>query len=207
MQKRYRPMFVALWVVLAGTVAPLAQAAVPSFGAWRNLDSRNGAERALDNVPFALLPADAAPGSRYAIFDRESQQLVCCLQVVSAALDDEALKGRYQLPDESIDDLRNARSTHRPWETHVFEMRREDALASHAFSDAARAYSDMGGLMVPEGTRLLPGDVLDAAGERWQLQFSSRPLGDDSSTLDRYTLRPLAGEGAPAVIEVSFGTY
>lgn len=188
--------------------APSVQGAVPPpFGGWRSLDSRDGAEPALRDVPFALLPADAPRGTRYAVLDREGKRVVCCLRVASSALDDTALRKVYQLPDEWVMDLRNQRSDRRPWEPHVFEMRREGELASYVFDDAVEAYSEMGGLLLPPDAKLQADGTLTAAGQSWQMQFRSTPLGDDSSALDRFTLQPAGADGSPLVVEVSYGTY
>ena len=186
--------------------APLARAAEPTFGGWRNLGSRDGAEPALRDVPFALLPTPAARDARFSIYDRESKRLVCCLQVVSAELDDTALRKVYQLPEQWVTDLRNGRSAARPWQTRVYEMRRTDELIDYGFSDAPEAYSDLGGLLLPADARLLP-DGSVQAGATYRLQFRSTSLGDDSSALDRFILQPVQGEGKPAVVEVSYGTY
>ncbi|ALA84617.1 decarboxylase [Stenotrophomonas maltophilia] len=195
----------ALMVALCLAV-PVAQAAEPTFGGWRNLGSRDGAEPALRDVPFALLPAPASRDARFAIYDRESKRLVCCLQVASAELDDTALRKVYQLPEQWVTDLRNGRSTARPWPTRVYEMRRTDELVDYGFSDAPEAYSDLGGLLVPANARLLP-DGSVQAGSTYRLQFRSTPLGDDSSALDRFTLQPAQDAGKPVVVEVSYGTY
>ncbi|HEL2977779.1 TPA: decarboxylase [Stenotrophomonas maltophilia] len=193
-------------VVALCLAAPLAHAAEPTFGGWRNLDSRDGAEPALRDVPFAVLPTTVARDARFSIYDRESKRLVCCLQVASAELDDTALRKTYQLPEPWVSDLRNGRSTARPWPTRVYQMRRTDELVGYGFSDAPEAYSDLGGLLLPADARLLP-DGSVQAGATYRLQFRSTPLGDDSSALDRFTLQPLQGEGKPVVVEVSYGTY
>jgi len=185
---------------------PLAQAAEPTFGGWRNLGSRDGAEPALRDVPFALLPRAVARDARFSIYDRESKRLVCCLQVASAELDDTALRKVYQLPEPWVADLRNDRSAARPWPTRVYEMRRTDELVDYGFSDAPEAYSDLGGLLLPASARLLP-DGSVQAGATYRLQFRSTPLGDDSSALDRFTLQPEQDAGKPVVVEVSYGTY
>ncbi|MDR2961518.1 MAG: decarboxylase [Stenotrophomonas sp.] len=186
--------------------APLAQAGEPVFGGWRNLDSRDGAEPALRDIPFAVLPAAVASDARFSIYDRESKRLVCCLQVASAELDDTALRKVYQLPEQWVTDLRNGRSAARPWPTRVYEMRRIGELVDYGFSDAPEAYSDLGGLLLPADARLLP-DGSVKMGATYRLQFRSTPLGDDSSALDRFTLQPAQGAGKPVVVEVSYGTY
>ncbi|HIE5356367.1 TPA: decarboxylase [Stenotrophomonas maltophilia] len=188
-------------------VAPPALAAEPVFGGWRNLDSRDGAEPALRDVPFALLPVAVARDARFTIYDRESKRLVCCLQVASAELDDAALRKVYQLPEQWVADLRNSHSSQRPWPTRVYEMRRTDELVDYGFNEAPEAYSDLGGLLLPADARLMPDGSVQAGASSYRLQFRSTQLGDDSSALDRFTLQPTQDAGKPMVVEVSYGTY
>ncbi|MEG0182995.1 MAG: decarboxylase [Stenotrophomonas sp.] len=194
---------------MLATAEPAATAAaeVPVFGAWRNLQTEAGYTPAQRNLAFALLPQAATRGDRFAVFDREGKRAVCCLQVASESLGVAALREQYHLPQTGVTDLSNGRSPARPYLPHVYAMQRVDELADYVFADVAGAYSDLGGLLLPdaaaltgEGTGVRLGDAV------YQLQFHRQPLADDDGALDRYTLQPVPA-GSPLVVEVPFGTY
>ncbi|WP_246864012.1 MULTISPECIES: decarboxylase [Stenotrophomonas] len=201
-------LLLALGLVAGLDAAAQATTDAKVFGGWRNLHSENGAEPALEDIPFAMLPAEAAKGTRFAVLDREGKRTVCCMVVTSDRLDAAALEQRYRLPGVWISDVLNEGTTEsRPYEPRVYEMKRDGALQTYAFFDAAEAYSDLGGLLLP------PSATLDAAGnvkvgaDRYTLQFQSTAFADDDGALDRFTLRPVGKPGKPVIVEVPYGTY
>ncbi|MGF6416579.1 hypothetical protein ABH900_000040 [Stenotrophomonas sp. AN71] len=199
-----------LGVAFAASAAepvPVASADAPVFGAWRNLQTEVGYAPAQRNLAFAMLPQAATRGDRFAILDREGKRPVCCLQVASPSLGVAALREQYHLPQAWVTDLSNGRSPARPYMPHVYAMQRVDELADYGFADVPGAYSDLGGLLVPEGAALeADGNTLRLGDSHYLLQFQRLPQADDDGALDRYTLQ--AGEGvAPIVVEVPFGTY
>ncbi|MEN6683540.1 decarboxylase [Stenotrophomonas pavanii] len=192
---------------LAAQPAPAAVAETPVFGAWRNLQTEAGHVPAQRDLAFAMLPQAATRGDRFAIVDREGKRTVCCLQVASPSLGVAALREEYHLPQAWVTDLSNGRSPARPYLPHVYAMQRVDELADYGFADVPGAYSDLGGLLIPEGAALEPdGNAIRLGDTRYLLHFQRQPHADDDGALDRYTLQ--AGEGAaPIVVEVPFGTY
>lgn len=193
--------------IAAAEPAPDAAAEAPLFGAWRNLQTEVGYTPAQRNLAFALLPQAATRGDRFAILDREGKRTVCCLQVASESLAVAALREQYHLPQAGVTDLSNARSPARPYLPHVYAMQRVDELADYGFTDVAGAYSDLGGLMVPEGAALeADGASLRLGEAHYRLQFQRQPLADDDGALDRYILQPTPA-GPAVVVEVPFGTY
>lgn len=191
----------------AAEPAPPAVVDAAQFGAWRNLQTEAGFAPAQRDLAFAMLPQAATRGDRFAILDREGKRTVCCLQVASASLGVAALRGEHHLPQAWVTDLSNARSPARPYLPHVYAMQRVDELADYEFADVAGAYSDLGGLLLPEGAALeADGSGVRLGEQHYRLQFQRQPHADDDGALDRYTLQ--AGEGAAAiVVEVPFGTY
>lgn len=191
----------------AAQPAPAAAAETPVFGAWRNLQTEAGHVPAQRDLAFAMLPQAATRGDRFAIVDREGKRTVCCLQVASPSLGVSALREEYHLPQAWVTDLSNGRSPARPYLPHVYAMQRVDELADYGFADVPGAYSDLGGLLIPEGAALEPdGSAIRLGDTRYLLHFQRQPHADDDGALDRYTLQ--AGEGAaPIVVEVPFGTY
>ncbi len=187
--------------------APDAAAEAPVFGAWRNLQTEAGYAPAQRNLAFAMLPQAATRGDRFAIVDREGKRAVCCLQVASPSLGVAALREQYHLPQAWVTDLSNGRSPARPYLPHVYAMQRVDELADYGFTDVPGAYSDLGGLLIPEGAALeADGSAVRLGDDRYSLHFQRQPHAEDDGALDRYTLQ--AGEGvAPIVVEVPFGTY
>lgn len=187
--------------------APDAAAEAPVFGAWRNLQTEAGYAPAQRNLAFAMLPQAATRGDRFAIVDREGKRAVCCLQVASPSLGVAALREQYHLPQAWVTDLSNGRSPARPYLPHVYAMQRVDELADYRFTDVPGAYSDLGGLLIPEGAALeADGSAVRLGDDRYSLHFQRQPHAEDDGALDRYTLQ--AGEGvAPIVVEVPFGTY
>ncbi|UXB34724.1 decarboxylase [Stenotrophomonas maltophilia] len=187
--------------------APDAVAEAPVFGAWRNLQTEAGYAPAQRNLAFAMLPQAATRGDRFAIVDREGKRAVCCLQVASPSLGVAALREQYHLPQAWVTDLSNGRSPARPYLPHVYAMQRVDELADYGFTDVPGAYSDLGGLLIPEGAALeADGSAVRLGDDRYPLHFQRQPHAEDDGALDRYTLQ--AGEGvAPIVVEVPFGTY
>jgi hypothetical protein len=186
---------------------PAATAESPVFGAWRNLQTEAGYAPAQRNLAFAMLPQAATRGDRFAIVDREGKRAVCCLQVASPSLGVAALREQYHLPQAWVTDLSNGRSPARPYLPHVYAMQRVDELADYGFADVPGAYSDLGGLLIPEGAALeADGSAVRLGDDRYPLHFQRQPHADDDGALDRYTLQ--VGEGvAPIVVEVPFGTY
>ncbi|MDT3454258.1 decarboxylase [Stenotrophomonas pavanii] len=191
----------------AAQPAPAAAAETPVFGAWRNLQTEAGHVPAQRDLAFAMLPQAATRGDRFAIVDREGKRTVCCLQVASPSLGVAALREEYHLPQAWVTDLSNGRSPARPYLPHVYAMQRVDELADYGFADVPGAYSDLGGLLIPESAALEPdGSAIRLGDTRYLLHFQRQPHADDDGALDRYTLQ--AGEGAaPIVVEVPFGTY
>ncbi|KRG81389.1 hypothetical protein [Stenotrophomonas pavanii] len=191
----------------AAQPAPAAAAETPVFGAWRNLQTEAGHVPAQRDLAFAMLPQAATRGDRFAIVDREGKRTVCCLQVASPSLGVAALREEYHLPQAWVTDLSNGRSPARPYLPHVYAMQRVDELADYGFADVPGAYSDLGGLLIPEGAALEPdGSAIRLGDTRYLLHFQRQPHADDDGALDRYTLQ--AGEdAAPIVVEVPFGTY
>ncbi|MGE8253581.1 MAG: decarboxylase [Stenotrophomonas sepilia] len=187
--------------------APDAAAEAPVFGAWRNLQTEAGYAPAQRNLAFAMLPQAATRGDRFAIVAREGKRAVCCLQVASPSLGVAALREQYHLPQAWVTDLSNGRSPARPYLPHVYAMQRVDELADYRFTDVPGAYSDLGGLLIPEGAALeADGSAVRLGDDRYSLHFQRQPHAEDDGALDRYTLQ--AGEGvAPIVVEVPFGTY
>ncbi|WP_414491045.1 decarboxylase [Stenotrophomonas maltophilia] len=184
-----------------------ASAEPPVFGAWRNLQTEAGFVPAQRNLAFGMLPQAASRGDRFAILDREGKRTVCCLQVASPSLGVAALHEQYHLPQAWVTDLSNGRSPARPYVPHVYAMQRVDELADYSFADVPGTYSDLGGLLIPEGAALdADGSAVRLGDSRYPLHFQRQPHADDDGALDRYTLQ--AGEGAaPIVVEVPFGTY
>lgn len=211
----YDGMFTGRLALLLGTCllaasaasAAAAEPAGPVVGGWRNLHSANGADPALRDVPFAVLPQAAAKGARFAILDREAGRVVCCLVVESDRLDAIALETRYRLPGVWIADLTGGEEyNRRRGEPHIYEMKREGDLVGHVYSDEPEAYSDMGGLLLPADAGMDTAGGLTLGGTPYRLQFKSLPLADENGALDRYTLQPAST--APAiVVEVPFSTY
>lgn len=197
----------AAFAASAAEPVPEAGAEAPMFGAWRNLQTESGYAPAQRNLAFAMLPQAATRGDRFAILDREGRRTVCCLQVASPSLGVAALREQYHLPQAWVTDLSNGRSPARPYVPHVYAMQRVDELADYSFADVPGAYSDLGGLLIPEGAALeADGSAVRLGDSRYPLQFQRQPHADDDGALDRYTLQ--AGEGAaPFVVEVPFGTY
>ncbi|OBU70750.1 decarboxylase [Stenotrophomonas maltophilia] len=200
-----------LGVVVAAPAAEPGPGPLPAeplvFGAWRNLQTEAGYEPAQRDLAFAMLPQAATRGDRFAILDREGKRTVCCLQVASPSLGVAALRGHYHLPQAWVNDLSNGSSPARPYLPHVYAMQRVDELADYRFADVPGAYSDLGGLLIPEGATLeADGSAIRMADNRYPLHFQRQPHADDDGALDRYTLQ--MGEGAaPVVVEVPFGTY
>lgn len=200
----------------AATVTPVtadgpAATPVPGedavFGAWRNLQTEAGYVPAQRNLAFGLLPQAATRGDRFAVLDREGRRTVCCLQVASPSLGVAALREQYHLSQAGVDDLSNGRSPARPYVPHVYAMQRVDELADYGFTDVAGAYSDLGGLLLPEGAALeAEGAGLRLGDTHYRLQFQRLPHADDDGALDRYTLQA-PSHAAPKVVEVPFGTY
>jgi len=155
----------------------------PVFGAWRNLQTESGYAPAQRNLAFAMLPQAATRGDRFAILDREGKRTVCCLQVASPSLGVAALREQYHLPQAWVTDLSNGRSPARPYVPHVYAMQRVDELADYSFADVPGAYSDLGGLLIPEGAWRLqrPGRSADsgrcrAGGRRQRRAPGGQPL-------------------------------
>ncbi|QKW56516.1 decarboxylase [Stenotrophomonas sp. NA06056] len=186
-------------------IAPDADA--PVFGAWRNLQTEAGYQPPQRNLAFAMLPQAATRGDRFVILDREGKRAVCCLQVASESLGVAALREQFHLPQAGVTDLSNGRSPARPYLPHVYAMQRVDELADYRFADVAGAYSDLGGLLLPDAAGLAADGSEVRLGEaHYRLQFHRQPLADDDGALDRYTLQVLPA-GVPVVVEVPFGTY
>lgn len=207
----YDGMFRGRLAMLLGTCllaasAAAAEPAGPVVGGGRNLHSAHGADPALRDVPFAVLPEAVAKGTRFAILDREAGRTVCCLVVESDRLDAIALETRYRLPGVWIADLTGDEEyNRRRGEPHIYEMKRDGDLVGHVYSDDPAAYSDMGGLLLPADASM-DGGMLTLGADRYRLQFKSLPFADENGALDRYTLQPAAP--APAlVVEVPFSTY
>lgn len=177
------------------------------FGAWRNLQTEAGYVPAQRDLAFAMLPQAATRGDRFAILDREGKRTVCCLQVASPSLGVAALREQYHLPQAWVTDLSNGRSPARPYLPHVYAMQRVDELVDYRFADVAGAYSDLGGLLLPEGAALdADGNGVRLGEQHYRLQFQRQPQAEDDGALDRYTLQA-AGSDEPGVVEVPFGTY
>ncbi|WP_369039028.1 decarboxylase [Stenotrophomonas maltophilia] len=196
-------------IVPALAADPAADAAsdTPVFGAWRNLQTEAGYQPAQRDLAFAMLPQAATRGDRFVILDREGKRAVCCLQVASESLGVAVLREQYHLPQAGVTDLSNGRSPARPYLPHVYAMQRVDELADYVFADVAGAYSDLGGLLLPEAAALDAEGAGVRLGEaHYRLQFHRQPLADDDGALDRYTLQP-AAPAPPVVVEVPFGTY
>ncbi|WP_313445926.1 decarboxylase [Stenotrophomonas indicatrix] len=192
---------------MAAEPAPAPAAEAPVFGGWRNLQTEAGYQPAQRNLAFAMLPQAATRGDRFAILDREGKRTVCCLQVASESLGVAALREQYHLPQAGVTDLSNGRSPARPYLPHVYAMQRVDELADYGFADVAGAYSDLGGLLLPDAAALAADGTEVRVGEgHYRLQFHRQPLADDDGALDRYTLQVLPA-GSPVVVEVPFGTY
>ncbi|WP_049469741.1 hypothetical protein [Stenotrophomonas indicatrix] len=199
----------AVLSLLCMAVAAMAAESTPApvFGGWRNLQTEAGYQPAQRNLAFAMLPQAATRGDRFAILDREGKRTVCCLQVASESLGVAALREQYHLPQAGVTDLSNGRSPARPYLPHVYAMQRVDELADYVFADVAGAYSDLGGLLLPDAAALAADGTEVRVGEgQYRLQFHRQPLADDDGALDRYTLQVLPA-GAPIVVEVPFGTY
>lgn len=205
-------MMAALWlsgVALTAAAEPAVPPAVetPVFGAWRNLQTEAGYAPAQRNLAFAMLPLAATRGDRFTVLDREGKRAVCCLQVASESLGVAALREQYHLPQAGVTDLSNGRSPARPYLPHVYAMQRVDELADYVFADVAGAYSDLGGLLLPEAAALSADATEVRLGEaHYRLQFHRQPLADDDGALDRYSLQPVPA-GAAMSVEVPFGTY
>ncbi|HAI46717.1 MAG TPA: decarboxylase [Stenotrophomonas sp.] len=206
----YEGRFAGRWAMLLAAgllVASTASAAEPLLGGWRNLHSASGAEPMLRDVPFAVLPRAAAKGDRFAILDRESRRVVCCLVVDSERLDAIALETRYRLPGVWIADLSGEEAyNQRRGEPHIYQMKRDGDLVDYAYSDAPEAYSDLGGLLLPADAGMDATGLLRLGGENYRLQFKSLPFADENGALDRYTLQP-PGSAPALVVEVPFSTY
>ncbi|WP_312236143.1 decarboxylase [Stenotrophomonas sp.] len=200
-------MLLGTCLLAAAAAVAAAGPASPFMGGWRNLHSANGADPALRDVPFAVLPAAVAKGARFSILDREAGRTVCCLVVESERLDAIALETRYRLPGVWIADLTGGEEyNRRRGEPHIYEMKREGDLVDHVYSDDPAAYSDMGGLLLPADASMDATGVLTLGADRYRLQFKSLPFADENGALDRYTLQPASA--APAVVvEVPFSTY
>ena len=204
------PLLLAAVTAHAAAIDPPAATTATDaavFGGWRNLQTETGHEPAQRNLAFGMLPQEATRGDRFVILDREGRRAVCCLQVASPSLGVAALRERYHLAQAGVDDLSNARSPARPYVPHVYAMQRVDELVDYVFADVAGAYSDLGGLLLPEAAAL----DADATGVRlgevqYRLQFQRQPFADDDGALDRYTLQA-PGQGRAQVVEVPFGTY
>jgi len=196
-------------LVLALIAGPALAADAPQVGAWRNLHSASGSETMQRNLAFAMVPAPAQKGDRFAVLDREGRQVVCCLVVDSERLDAIALETRYRLPGVWIADLLGDEdSNRRRGEPYVYAMQRDATLAAHVFADAAGAYSDLGGLLLPAGSVMEPGtDMLRLGAQRYRLQFRSQRFADENGALDRYTLQPAAADAATLVVDVPYSTY
>jgi len=186
---------------------PTAVADGALFGAWRNLQTETGHVPAQRNLAFAMLPLAATRGDRFAVLDREGRRTVCCLQVASPSLGVNALREQYHLPAVWVADLGNVHSAARPYLPHVYAMQRVDELVDYTFADVPGAYSDLGGLLLPEGA------AVDSTGTRvrwgeaqYLLTFQRLPQSDEEGALDRYTLQPVPA-GPPLRVEVPFGTY
>lgn len=191
-------------MMLAGSAAAAGN---PVFGGWRNLHSASGSEPVLQDLAFALLPAAAEKGERFAILDREGKRAVCCLVVDSERLDAIALETRYRLPGVWIADLLGSEEhNRRQGDPYVYAMTRDAELVEYPFSDLPEAYSDLGGLLLPAGAALEPSGTVKVGSTRWNLQFRQLPLADENGALDRYTLLPASG-GSGQVVEVPFSTY
>lgn len=200
-----RALLLAMGLLAASTA--VAAGAEPLAGGWRNLHSASGAEPTLRNLPFAVLPQAAAKGDRFAIFDRESRRVVCCLVVDSERLDAIALETRYRLPGVWIADLTGSEDyNRRRGEPHIYAMKRDGDLPGYTYSDAPEAYSDMGGLLLPADAGMDASGALMLGASRYRLQFTSLPFADEAGALDRYTLQP-AGNAPPVVVDVPFSTY
>lgn len=204
------PWLLAAVTAHAAAIDPPAAAQASDaavFGGWRNLQTETGYEPAQRNLAFGMLPQEATRGDRFVILDREGRRAVCCLQVASPSLGVAALREQYHLAQAGVDDLSNGRSPARPYVPHVYAMQRVDELVDYAFADVAGAYSDLGGLLLPEAAALAPEADRVRVGEvQYRLQFQRLPFADDDGALDRYTLRP-SGHGPAKVVEVPFGTY
>lgn len=205
------PLLLAAATVNAAAIDPAVAAATadaaPVFGGWRNLQTEADHEPAQRNLAFGMLPQEATRGDRFVILDREGHRAVCCLQVASPSLGVAALREQYHLAQAGVDDLGNVRSPSRPYVPHVYAMQRVDELADYTFADVAGAYSDLGGLLLPEAAALDPEATTVRLGEvQYRLQFQRQPFADDDGALDRYTLQA-PGQGPAKVVEVPFGTY
>nr|WP_164072610.1 decarboxylase [Stenotrophomonas maltophilia] len=204
------PLLLAAMTAHAAAVDPSAAAPANDaavFGGWRNLQTEAGHEPAQRNLAFGMLPQEATRGDRFVILDREGRRAVCCLQVDSPSLGVAALRDQYHLAQAGVDDLGNVRSPSRPYVPHVYAMQRVDELADYIFADVAGAYSDLGGLLLPEAAAVDPEATTVRLGEvQYRLQFQRQPFADDDGALDRYTLQA-PGHGAAKVVEVPFGTY
>ncbi|WP_256643758.1 decarboxylase [Stenotrophomonas sp. 9(2022)] len=205
------PLLLATATANAATIDPAVAAATadaaPVFGGWRNLQTEAGHEPAQRNLAFGMLPQEATRGDRFVILDREGRRAVCCLQVASPSLGVAALREQYHLAQAGVDDLGNVRSPSRPYVPHVYAMQRVDELADYTFADVAGAYSDLGGLLLPEAAALDSEATTVRLGEvQYRVQFQRQPFADDDGALDRYTLQA-PGHGPAKVVEVPFGTY
>lgn len=197
----------ALLLAVGLVTTATAAAQEPLAGGWRNLHSANGAEPMLRNVPFAVLPRAAAKGERFAILDRESRRVVCCLRVDSERLDAIGLETQYRLPGVWIADLTGDEDyNRRRGEPHIYAMKRDGDLLGYTYSDAPGAYSDMGGLLLPADASMDAAGGLKLGAASYRLQFTSLPFADEAGALDRYTLQP-ADNAPPVVVEVPFSTY
>ena len=201
-------LLLALGLAVGLDAAAQAAAATPVFGGWRNLHSASGVEPVQQDLAFAMLPTTAAKGTRFSILDREAKRVVCCMVVSSDRLEAAALENQYKLPGVWVSDLLNeGTDATPPYEPRVYEMKREDALASYVFHDDLGAYSDLGGLLLPPDASIDATGTIKTGAAQYRLQFQSTSFTDDDGALDRFTLRPVGTPGAPVIIEVPYATY
>ncbi|WMJ69517.1 decarboxylase [Stenotrophomonas sp. 24(2023)] len=169
-------------------------------GAWRKVSDAQ-LER---SAQFSMLPAKAAPGSRWAVYDAGKDTVVCCLVVDGPVLDEAALESTYNIPGPWITDLTNGWNLDAaPYRPQVQHAVAKDALAGYRFGDNA---GNGGGLLLPANARVAAPRTLEIGGVRYGVERRQHALADDDGTVVTFTLRPAAG-GTPLKVEVPYATY
>lgn len=180
-------------------------------GAWRSGDvgDHEGGARY-----FATLVQVPVAGVRFQAYDAVSMSAVCCFKIVGAELSEKDLRGVLNISGAAVLDIFNYwNSDGMPSGMHVFELVKEGGLVSHSFLQTQQEVDgwqlmyggDGGGLLLPEDSEVVAGNLLRVGTKRFWLQSGYEMLGQGAGVMELYTLLPEGG-GVERRVEIPYGT-
>lgn len=163
---------------------------------------------------FGTVCGARAAGARFRAHDAVSGRILCCFRVVGRELSEDDLRVGFHVPGSVVLDILNYwTSGGIPSGLHVFELVKEGVLENYSFVQSHREVDgwqlvyggNAGGLLLPEDSEVIEGNLLRAGATRYRLQSSVEMLGDGAGVMELHTLSP-ENDGEELRVEVSYGT-